>query len=209
MTYLPPLPVAVPFAVAALLTALAPLLPRRVIDVLSITTALAVTVLCGLLLAGSLGVPIIYWFGGWTPRHGVALGIAFAVDPMGAGLAMLAAVLVTASLIFSWRFFDEIGALFGVLMLVFLGAMTGFCLTGDLFNLFVFFELMSVAAYALTGYKIEEAQALMGAFSFAITNSIGAFMVLAAIGLLYGRTGRSTSPRSANRSAANLSMGWS
>ena len=75
------------------------------------------------------------------------------------------------------------------LMLIFLGAMAGFCLTGDLFNLFVFFELMSVAAYALTGYKIEEEQALMGAFNFAITNSVGAFLVLTGIGLLYGRTG--------------------
>ena len=67
--------------------------------------------------------------------------------------------------------------------------MAGFCLTGDLFNLFVFFELMSVAAYALTAYKIEEEQALMGAFNFAVTNSVGAFLVLTGIGLLYGRTG--------------------
>ncbi len=102
---------------------------------------------------------------------------------------MLAAVLTTASLVFSWRYFDDVGALYEALMLVFLGAMAGFCLTGDLFNLFVFFELMGVAAYALTGYKIEEEPALMGAFSFAVTNSIGAFLVLTGIGLLYGRTG--------------------
>ena len=74
-------------------------------------------------------------------------------------------------------------------MLCFLGGMVGFALTGDLFNMFVFFELMGAAAYALTGYKIEEEQALMGAFSFAVTNTIGAFMILIGIGLLYGRTG--------------------
>ena len=96
---------------------------------------------------------------------------------------------MTAALVFSWRYFKEIGTLFTALMLVFLGAMAGFSLTGDLFNLFVFFELMSVAAYALTGYKIEEEQALEGALNFAITNSIGAFLVLIGIGLLYGRTG--------------------
>ena len=34
--------------------------------------------------------------------------------------------------------------------------MVGFCLSGDLFNLFVFFELMSVSAFALTGTDVDE-----------------------------------------------------
>jgi hypothetical protein len=189
MDYLPPLPVAVPLLAAALLMAASSVLPRRPRDLLAVAAAVAVAILCGLLLAQSLGGPVVYWFGGWRPRAGVALGIGFVIDPLGAGLALLAAVLVTAGLVFSWRFFDEVGALYPALMLVFLGAMAGFCLTGDLFNLFVFFELMSVSAYALTAYKIEEEQALMGAFNFAITNSVGAFLVLTGIGLHYGRTG--------------------
>src|SRR5439155_4014658 len=56
-------------------------------------------------------------------------------------------------------------------------------------NLFVFFELMSVAAYALTAYRITQPGVLQGAVNFAITNSIGAFMVALAIALVYGRTG--------------------
>lgn len=104
-------------------------------------------------------------------------------------MARLAAFLVTASLVYTWHFFDTIGNLFHVLMLVFLGAMIGFCLTGDLFTLFVFFELMSVAAFSLAGYKIEEEGSLQGALNFAITNSIGAFLILSGIALLYGRTG--------------------
>jgi len=186
---LPPLPVVLPLSVAALLIATAPRLPRRVIDLLAIATALAVAILCALLLVRSLDGPIVYWFGGWLPRDGIALGISFVIDPFGAGLALLASVLVVASLIFTWHYFDEVGVLFPVLTLTFLGAMAGFSLTGDLFNLFVFFELMSVAAFALTGYKIEEEEALMGAFNFGVTNSIGAFLVLTGIGLLYGRTG--------------------
>lgn len=190
MNYLPPLPVALPLAVAALFMATGSILRRRARDAIAIATAVAVAVVCGLLLDGSLGGgPIVYWFGGWRPREGVAVGIAFVIDPLGAGLALLVAVLTIASLVFSWRYFDEAGPLFPALMLVFLGAMAGFCLTGDLFNLFVFFELMSVSAYALTAHKIEEEQALMGAFNFAVTNSVGAFLVLTGIGLLYGRTG--------------------
>ncbi len=189
MNALPPLPVAVPLAAAALLMAASARWPRWLRDGVATLTAAAVAVLCGLLLHGSLEGPIVCWFGGWLPRSGVAPGIAFVIDPFGAGLALLVAVLVTASLVFTWRYLNEVGPLFPTLMLTFLGAMAGFCLTGDLFNLFVFFELMSVSAYALTAHKIEEEQALMGAFNFAVTNSVGAFLVLVGIGLIYGRTG--------------------
>jgi multicomponent Na+:H+ antiporter subunit D len=78
---------------------------------------------------------------------------------------------------------------YDVLMIVFCGAMCGFALTGDLFNMFVWFELMSVAAYALTGFKIAELGPLQGAINFAVSNTIGAYMVLIGIALLYARTG--------------------
>jgi multicomponent Na+:H+ antiporter subunit D len=67
--------------------------------------------------------------------------------------------------------------------------MVGFCLTGDLFNLFVFFELMSVCAYVLVGYEIRARAPLEGSLTFAITNSIGSILLLFGIALLYGRTG--------------------
>src|SRR5207247_8220992 len=126
---------------------------------------------------------------GWQPRHGVALGVAFSVDPLAAALAALAAVLTTASLVFSWRYFDEVATLFHVLMLVFLAGMVGFALSADLFNMFVFFELMGVCAFTLTGYRIDQPGPLQGGLNFAVTNSIAAFLILTGIGLLYGRTG--------------------
>jgi multicomponent Na+:H+ antiporter subunit D len=67
--------------------------------------------------------------------------------------------------------------------------MVGFCLTGDLFNLFVFFELMSVCAYVLVGYEIRQRAPLEGSLTFAITNTIGSILLLFGIALLYGRTG--------------------
>jgi multicomponent Na+:H+ antiporter subunit D len=96
--------------------------------------------------------PAVYWVGRWAVRDGAALGIAFVIDTMGAALALLASLLVTFALIFSSRYFDTVGTIYQSLMLVFLAGMCGFCLTGDIFNLFVFFELMSAAAYALCGY---------------------------------------------------------
>src|SRR5205823_2541094 len=75
------------------------------------------------------------------------------------------------------------------LVLLFQAGMCGFALTGDLFNAFVFFELMGVVAYALTGYRVEEARAVQGALAFALVNSLGGYATLLGIALLYARTG--------------------
>ena len=189
MPALAALPVAIPLLVAAALVGAGPLLRRRVADTVAIVTAAAVTVLGAALLARTLGGTTVVWFGGWTPRSGVALGVAFAIDPIGAGMVTFAGLLMTAALTFSWRYFDTVGILFHALMLVLLAAVAGFCSSGDLFNMFVFFELLSVSAYALAGYKIEDPGSLQGALNFAVTNSVGAVMVLTGVALLYGRTG--------------------
>ena len=189
MADLPPLAVATPLIGAAALIALTAVVPRRVVDLLSCGIAAVCVVLCALVLDDALDGTLVHWFGGWTPRHGTAVGISFAIDRIGAGLALFAAVLALAAFVFCWRWFVVIGPVFHALMLVFLAAMIGFSYTGDLFNLFVFFELLSVAAYALVAYDIEEEGPLQGALNFAVTNSIGAFLILTGIALLYGRTG--------------------
>jgi multicomponent Na+:H+ antiporter subunit D len=189
MAELAPVAVAIPLIAAAVLVALASIVPRSVVDVLACVASLACVVLCALVLDDASDGTLVHWFGGWTPRNGTVLGISFAIDPMGAGFALFVAVLFLAAFVFCWRYFVVIGPLFHALMLVFLAAMLGFSYTGDLFNLFVFFELLSVAAYALVAYDIEEEGPLQGALNFAVTNSIGAFLILTGIGLLYGRTG--------------------
>jgi multicomponent Na+:H+ antiporter subunit D len=183
------LPVALPLLVAAILVGLAPVCPRRAADAATVATAAVVTLLCLALLVRSLDEPVVYWFGGWTPRDGIALGVAFAVDPVGAALATLAGVLATAALTFSWRIFEAVRTLHHGLMLVFLAGIVGFCLSGDLFSMFVFYELFSVAAYALAGYRTTDPGSVRGALNFAITNSVGAILLLGGIALLYGRTG--------------------
>jgi multicomponent Na+:H+ antiporter subunit D len=185
-----PLVVALPLLTAAVLAAVAHLAHPRFDDLVAIAVSAAVTVCCVLLVFRSADGTIHYWFGGWKPRDGIAIGISFSVDPLAAGIAALAGVLATAALIVCWDYFEEsVPQHCYVLMLVFLGAMVGFALSSDLFNMFVFFEVMSVAAFALTGYRIEQPSALQGAINFAVVNSIGAFMLLTGIALLYGRTG--------------------
>jgi multicomponent Na+:H+ antiporter subunit D len=186
-----PLVVAVPLLAAAAITAAGPLLGRRrrLLDAVAIAVAAAVAVMLMVIMARTAAGDAVYWFAGFRPFHGAAIGIGFAAGPLSAGLAALAAVLVTAAMTFSWRYFEQVATHYHTLMLTFLAGMTGFCLTGDIFNLFVWFELMGVSAYALTAYRPEERGPIQGALNFAITNSVGAYLSLSGIALIYGRTG--------------------
>jgi multicomponent Na+:H+ antiporter subunit D len=186
---LPALPVVLPLLGAGLLAALHKWLSRAAADSISIAVAAGTLISSFLLLSHALQHTRVYWFGNWYPRGSVVLGITFVVDPVAAGLSSLAGLLVLLALVFSWRFVDAGANHYHPLMLVFLAAMDGFVLTGDLFNLFVFFELMSTAAFALCGLKTKEPAPLQGSFNFAVTNTVAAFLGLTGIALLYAVTG--------------------
>jgi multicomponent Na+:H+ antiporter subunit D len=186
---LAPLAVAVPLLAAAFLALLHPLLNRFLADLLALAAAVATLVMTVLLLVHVSGGLTVYWFGGWHPHHGVAIGIDFAVEPLGAGLAAFVALLMSLALVYSSRVEAVEAPHYHVLMLTFMAGMVGFCLTGDLFYMFVFFELMSVSAVALVAYKVHQQAALEGGLNFAVINSIGAFLFLLGIGLIYAQTG--------------------
>jgi multicomponent Na+:H+ antiporter subunit D len=189
ISQLAPLPVVAPMVGAAFLAGTRKWLSRAAADSIGIGFAAATLVISSVLLAHATHGTEVYWFGNWFPRGSMVLGITFVIEPVSAGLATLSALLTLLALIFSWRFVDSGGNHFQPLMLIFLAAMSGFVLTGDLFNLFVFFELMSTAAFALCGLKTEEPAPLQGALNFAVTNSVAAFLILSGIGLLYAVTG--------------------
>jgi multicomponent Na+:H+ antiporter subunit D len=189
MTHLTALPIVVALVGAALLVAIGSFAPRWLNDGLGGIGAIATTTLCVLLAVHASGRPFAYWVGGFPPRHGVAIAISLSIDPLGAGMAAFAALLVTAALAYSLRYFDAIKGLFHGLMLLFMAGMVGFCLTGDLFNMVVFFELMSAVAYGLTAYRIEERAPIQGAINFAITNSVAGYAMFVAVAMLYARTG--------------------
>lgn len=186
---LPGLPVALPLAGAALLASVRSWLSRVAADLLGIVFAAIALVVDLLLLNRALHGGFVYWFGNWYPRGNLVPGIGFVIEPVGAGLAVLAALLTLLALIFAWKLVDSGGNHFQPLMLVFLAAMSGFVLTADIFNLFVFFELMSTVAFALCGLKTAEPAPLQGSFNFAVTNTVAAFLVLSGIGMLYAITG--------------------
>jgi multicomponent Na+:H+ antiporter subunit D len=189
MSWLPPLLVAVPLLSAAALAGGDHVTPRPVQDCVGVAAAVATTALAFLLLWHVESHEAVEWFGGWRPRGSVAVGIDFAVGPLAAGMCCVIGVVVTLALVYSLTFMGEAARLAHALMLVALGAMCGFAMSGDLFNLFVWLELMGVAAYALTGFQVERLGPVQGAVNFAITNSVGGYLLALGIALLYARTG--------------------
>ena len=187
---LPPLCIAVPLAAGAILLPFSQHAPKRLGSIVASTVAAAVCAAAALTAIYCSGhAPLELWMGGWTPHTGMAVGISLHVDAMSAGLAAFVAFLVFAASLYTYDGFDSAGTLFHSILLIFLAAMCGYALTGDLFNLFVWFELMSAAAIALTALKIEEAAAIEGAINLAVTNTLAGFMVLLGTALLYARTG--------------------
>ena len=78
---LAPVAVAIPLVTAAVLVAVTAIVPRWVIDMLAIASAIACLVLCALVLDDASDGTLVHWFGGWTPREGIALGISILDRP--------------------------------------------------------------------------------------------------------------------------------
>jgi multicomponent Na+:H+ antiporter subunit D len=182
-------PLVVPLLGAVLLAAFSSKLSRAVGDVVAVACSAATTVACGWLMSRALHAPSIVWLGGHLPRSGTAVGIALAIEPLGVAFALLTAVLALFGLVFAVRYFEAEGVRFHAIYLTFVGAMCGFGIAVDLFDMFVLFELMSVAAFALCAFKTKEPAPLQGALNFAVTNSIAAVLVLLGLSLMYARTG--------------------
>jgi multicomponent Na+:H+ antiporter subunit D len=165
-------------------------LPRSVVDGLTLATMVGVGVAAVVVLRATGSDRSYVWLGHWTPHDGVSVGIPFVADPMSAGLGVLIATLMSSALLFGWRYLDAVGGHFHALMLFFAGGMVGFVYSADLFDMVVFFELMGAAAYALTGFHVEDETAVEGGLNFGLVNSLGAYLSLSGLALLYSRVGQ-------------------
>lgn len=142
------------------------------------------------------GETLVYWMSDWTPRVGArgvttAIGISLSIDAWSLFIALIAAGVGTMALLYAamyMRYQTGRGS-FYVLMLLLIAALVGFALSGDLFNQFVWLEVFSVAAFALTGFYVESRVAVEGAFKYLITNSIASFFIAVGLSLLYMNTG--------------------
>lgn len=137
------------------------------------------------------GTPLVYWMSSWSPVEGQAIGISITVDAWGFLLASIVAVIgffcLTYSISYMWH---ETGrSSYYVLFMLLMAGLIGFALSGDLFNQFVWLEVFSVAAFALTGFHYDDRSAVEAAFKYLVTNSIAALFIAVALSLLYMQTG--------------------
>ena len=187
---LAPVAIGVPILGAPVLLVLGRRAHRSVVDVVSLAFAAATAALCALLFATAASGRVVVWAAAWAPHRGESVGVVLVMDPVGTGIALSAACLMLLALVHSQRYVESVHGHYHCLMLLFLGGMVGLALSGDAFDMFGFFELMGAATYALTGMKVEEGASLHGALNFGIINSLGAYVSLMGIGLLFARTGR-------------------
>ena len=189
MSALAPLAFVAPIVAACLVAGAAPLSRRGPAVAGGVGGVLAAAALSAVVFARAGDEPTVVWLGGWRPRGGIAFGIDLAVDRVGAGLALFAACLAIAAFVLAARLILVSPHLFHAVTLLLVAATIAYCLTGDLFDLFVFFELLSVAAYVLVGYEVRRREALEGALTFAVTNTVGSIMLLFGIALVYAKSG--------------------
>jgi multicomponent Na+:H+ antiporter subunit D len=200
----PALLVVLPLLAAALLR-VPGLAERTAGDVIGAGVAGTVAGLAGWLLPHALDAPAVHVVGGWEPQDGMAVGIALVADGVALGFVALAAVLVSAALVYLSAS-PERRSVTLVLTLLLLGAFNGFVLAGDLLSMFVFLELLGVTMYAVTAGKVEDPAAMPSTINFAVVSTTGAVLFLLGAGLLYRRTG-TPSLAGAGRALAEVGPG--
>jgi multicomponent Na+:H+ antiporter subunit D len=121
--------------------------------------------------------------GRWLPPF----GISFTVDILGASLALTAALVGLACGIFGAGDVNATGRRYGFYPFLFLmlGGVIGAFLTGDIFNLYVWFEVLLISSFGLQVLGNEKAQ-LDGAMKYAFLNLIATTIFLITVGYLYG-----------------------
>lgn len=182
MNHWPVVPVILPLIAGALLLLPASLeLKRRLACV---ATAALVPIALGLLVGAQEGTLTVYAFGAWPPPF----GITFVVDRLAAVMVLLTAVVALPSLLYATAGEDDEGRYFHALFQFQLAGLNGAFLTGDVFNLFVFFEILLIASYALLlhGQGVARSRAALHLVSI---NLVGSTLFLFAVAALYGSTG--------------------
>lgn len=178
------LPIVLPFAAGAITLVVD---EGRIALKAAISLATAVVLVAvGIALAGVTdgSSVIVYRVGDWAAPFGIVL----VVDRLSAAMVLLAAVLGLASLLFSLARWQRAGPRFHSLVQFLLMGVNGAFLTGDLFNLFVFFEVFLTASYGLALHGSGGPRARAG-LHYITVNLAASLLFLIGVSLIYAAAG--------------------
>ncbi|OSQ40827.1 monovalent cation/H+ antiporter subunit D [Thalassospira mesophila] len=177
-------PVVLP-AVMAALTVLAvrhDLVLQRVFSAATVLALLVVSIV--LVFHAAHTGPEMYSLGNWPTPFGIVL----VLDRLSAMMVLLTSILAAIVWFYSAREWDKRGKHFHALFLFQLMGVNGAFLTGDFFNLFVFFEVLLIASYGLMLHGAGEHR-LKAGLQYIIVNLTGSSLFLIGVGLIYAVTG--------------------
>ena len=142
MNHLLALPIVLPAFMAALLLVMhrAPMAMARGLSALATLSLFAAAL--SILVQAESGTPLVYQVGNWPAPFGIVL----VVDRLSAFMLLLTALLALLVLLYAVQGWDARGQYFHPLFLFQLMGLNGAFLAGDLFNLFVFFEILLIAS---------------------------------------------------------------
>lgn len=151
-------------------------------------SSVAISVFCSvqLLLDIVANGPYAIAFGNWA----APFGIVFVADFLSVALTVITALIGAVTVVYAMADLKHKPSygLYHVLFHVLLAGVYGAFLTGDLFNLYVWFEVMLIASFGLMILDAERTQ-IDGAVKYVLLNLISTLVFLLAIGLTYGATG--------------------
>lgn len=148
--------------------------------------------------SGLMGLALSAALLGWVEAHGVVaylpgnwpapFGIALAVDRLSAGMLVLTWTLGTCALTFASARWHRAGVHFHPLLQLQLMGLSGAFLTADIFNLFVFFEILLAASYGLLLHGSGRSRVRAGVHYVAV-NLAASSLFLIGVSMIYGVTG--------------------
>lgn len=184
MAHLAIAPILLPFIAGIVLLALAqfPIAMQRWVATVSVLIQVVAAVV--LLVAVADGDMLVYRLGDWPAPWGIVL----VADRLAAWMVLLTTLLALPAVVFAGGGVDAQGRHFHVLFQMQLFGLAGAFLTGDLFNLFVFFEVLLIASYGLALHGGGATRTRAG-LHYVVMNLAGSAVFLIAAGLIYAALG--------------------
>ncbi|KPK97782.1 MAG: hypothetical protein AMJ95_07250 [Omnitrophica WOR_2 bacterium SM23_72] len=180
--------VIIPLFTAFLLSLIGRFIKRLFVDVLSETSCflLLVASMYSLnMLRESAAPALIYKVGSWMPPFGICMVLDGLTSFMLITVNLVAFLVCLYSHNYMEKYTDK--PKFYTLFFLMLAGMNGVVVTGDLFNLYIFLEIASIASYALVAFGTE-AEELEASFKYAIMGSVASSFIFIGIAFLYGFT---------------------